>query len=78
MGHRDIQTTMIYADYAPSAHEGEMVERAFSRSDRQGPGASEGVRSPTAGGRRRSGVFTAWLAVVDVAGGVDVRVDGAR
>jgi integrase len=29
MGHRDIQTTMIYADYAPSDHEGEMVERAF-------------------------------------------------
>ncbi len=32
MGHRDIQTTMIYADYAPSAHEREMAEAAF-----QGP-----------------------------------------
>ena len=29
MGHRDFKTTLIYADYAPSAHEGEMVERAF-------------------------------------------------
>jgi integrase len=30
MGHRDFKTTLIYADYAPSAHEGEMVEHAFS------------------------------------------------
>jgi integrase len=30
MGHRDISTTMRYADYAPSAHEAEMVERAFA------------------------------------------------
>ena len=30
MGHRDFKTTLIYADYAPSAHEGEMVERAFA------------------------------------------------
>jgi integrase len=29
MGHRDFKTTLIYADYAPSEHEGEMVERAF-------------------------------------------------
>lgn len=29
MGHRDIKTTMIYADYAPSDHERELVERAF-------------------------------------------------
>ena len=29
MGHRDFKTTLIYADYAPSAHEAEMVERAF-------------------------------------------------
>lgn len=29
MGHRDHRTTLIYADYAPSAHEAEMVERAF-------------------------------------------------
>jgi len=29
LGHRDFKTVLIYADYAPSAHEGEMVERAF-------------------------------------------------
>lgn len=31
MGHRDIQTTMRYADYAPSSHEVAMVEAAFKR-----------------------------------------------
>ena len=30
MGHRDIKTTLIYADYAPSDHEREFVERAFA------------------------------------------------
>lgn len=30
MGHRDIQTTMIYADYAPGAGEADLVERAFA------------------------------------------------
>jgi integrase len=30
MGHRDFKTTLIYADYAPSAHEAALVERAFS------------------------------------------------
>lgn len=29
MGHRDLKTTEIYADYAPSEHEAELVERAF-------------------------------------------------
>ena len=29
MGHRDFKTTLIYADYAPSAREPEWVERAF-------------------------------------------------
>lgn len=36
MGHRDFKTTLIYADYAPSAHEGEMVERAFNTAARDG------------------------------------------
>jgi len=31
MGPRDITTTQRYADYAPSEHEGEMVEAAFAR-----------------------------------------------
>ena len=29
MGHRDFKTTLIYADYAPSAREAEWVEEAF-------------------------------------------------
>jgi len=31
MGHRDIKTTLIYADYTPSEHESAMVEAAFSQ-----------------------------------------------
>ena len=31
MGHRDITTTQIYADYAPSPHEHELAESAFAR-----------------------------------------------
>ena len=30
MGHRDLSTTQIYADYAPSEREAEYVDRAFS------------------------------------------------
>lgn len=33
MGHRDLTTTQRYADYAPSAHEGEMVAAAFARPE---------------------------------------------
>jgi hypothetical protein len=29
MGHRDFKTTLIYADYAPSAMEAEWAEAAF-------------------------------------------------
>lgn len=32
MGHRDLKTTLIYADYAPSDRESAMVEAAFSRN----------------------------------------------
>jgi integrase len=31
MGHRDIATTQLYADYAPSRHEAELVAAAFAR-----------------------------------------------
>jgi integrase len=37
MGHRDFKTTMIYADYSPSEHERELVERAFSQGPICGP-----------------------------------------
>jgi integrase len=30
MGHRDFKTTLIYADYAPSAREAEWIEAAFA------------------------------------------------
>ena len=31
MGHRDLATTQIYADYAPSTREAQMVAVAFAR-----------------------------------------------
>ena len=40
MGHRDFRTILMYADYAPSAHEGQMVEAAF-RGPIRGPKLSE-------------------------------------
>ena len=33
MGHRDIETTQRYADYAPNEHERELVARAFAPAD---------------------------------------------
>jgi integrase len=41
MGHRDFKTTLIYADYAPSEHEAEMVERALARGANRGANVSE-------------------------------------
>jgi integrase len=32
MGHRDIQTTMRYADYTPSTHEAELIAAAFDQT----------------------------------------------
>ena len=34
MGHRDLKTTLVYADYQPDEREAEMVERAFAASAR--------------------------------------------
>jgi len=33
MGHRDIETTQRYADYAPSAREAELVAAAFGTTE---------------------------------------------
>lgn len=33
MGHRDMQTTLRYADYAPSEHEADMIDAAFRGAD---------------------------------------------
>lgn len=41
MGHRDLATTQRYADYAPNAHEAEMVEAAFARGSVRGSNLSE-------------------------------------
>nr|MBA2767192.1 site-specific integrase [Solirubrobacterales bacterium] len=41
MGHRDIQTTQRYADYAPNPREVEMAEAAFARGAQYGPNLSE-------------------------------------
>lgn len=45
MGHRDLATTQIYADYAPNAREAEMVAAAFQRTPASGvaPGAIRAV-----------------------------------
>ena len=45
MGHRDFKTTLIYADYAPSAHEAEMAERAFASAASSGINLSESESS---------------------------------
>ncbi len=37
MGHRDLQTTLIYADYAASPHETAMVDNAFIDEHEYGP-----------------------------------------
>jgi integrase len=47
MGHASVKTTEIYADYAPSEHEREWVEAAFSRE-------SAAASNPTARLRRSS------------------------
>ncbi|MEX2106536.1 MAG: tyrosine-type recombinase/integrase [Solirubrobacterales bacterium] len=41
MGHRDLATTQIYADYAPSVNEGQMIARAFARGSNPGSNLSE-------------------------------------
>ena len=32
LGHRDIQTTMIYAHYLPAEHEADVLDRAFGNA----------------------------------------------
>jgi integrase len=42
MGHRDFKTTLIYADYAPSAREAEWVEAAFQPTEERCATAANG------------------------------------
>jgi integrase len=58
MGHRDFKTTLIYADYAPNAHEAELVERAFGTS------ASEVFPDPPPG---RAGLASSHASVPSLA-----------
>jgi integrase len=46
MGHRDFATTLVYADYAPSEHEAEWVERAFARVALEPPSARASSDAP--------------------------------
>src|SRR3954451_12993551 len=50
MGHRDFKTTLIYADYAPSTQERELVERAFGPGARRRSGSGLATVSPRACG----------------------------
>jgi hypothetical protein len=47
MGHRDLATTQIYADYAPSAGEAQMVARAFARIVPDVPDSGRGTNGGT-------------------------------
>jgi integrase len=50
MGHRDFKTTLIYADYAPSAREAEWVEAAFA-SEADALSTSEPITAVTSEGK---------------------------
>src|SRR5207253_3256229 len=41
MGHADYKTTLIYAAYAPAAHEAALIDRAFARGSVRGSNLSE-------------------------------------
>jgi hypothetical protein len=46
MGHRDLKTTLIYADYAPSSHEAQWVNQAFEGNGEQPRRRAGGSRQP--------------------------------
>jgi integrase len=45
MGHRDLKTTLVYADYAPSAREAEWINAAFGTSGTNGSTNLSATRS---------------------------------
>jgi integrase len=45
MGHRDLQTTLIYADYVPNAGEAAMVDRAFASTPQPDPAQASALAS---------------------------------
>ena len=47
MGHEDIRTTQIYADYMPGERESELIDDAFAPRTNRGPiFAKEPLRDP--------------------------------
>jgi hypothetical protein len=56
MGHKEIQTTQRYADYAPSMHEAALVAAAFGRGSNRGSNLSEPERSSEHQNAANSGV----------------------
>jgi hypothetical protein len=54
LGHADSTTTQIYAHYAPSEREVEMVNEAFARSPRHPPSGREQRIDPDSRGRVRT------------------------
>ena len=47
MGHEDIRTTQIYADYMPGERESELIDDAFAPRTNRGPiFANEPLRDP--------------------------------
>jgi integrase len=47
LGHRDVQTTLVYADYQPSTAEAALVERAFGPAPNPGPNLGPILRENT-------------------------------
>jgi integrase len=47
LGHRSHETTLIYADYSPSAREREWIEAGFARGTTGGTERSETERTET-------------------------------
>jgi hypothetical protein len=45
MGHRDIKTTQIYADYAPDANEVDLINAAFAEGTYEGTNVSRTERN---------------------------------
>jgi hypothetical protein len=66
MGHRDFKTTLIDADYCPSAHETEMVECAFEAGTNSSTNLSETRprESATEASLRQPGGFEGLFSVV--------------
>jgi integrase len=60
MGHRDIETTQRYADYAPSAHEAELVATAFGTESLHGQLGADAERSQLHDHIRRPHWSTSW------------------